>query len=258
MINSSSGNDFASEFHSETFIGKLVRLPFKLIPKGLTVKILSGVAKGMYWNTGAHVNGCWLGTYEIDKQLLCEKLTMPNMIVYDIGANAGFYSLIFSRLVQSNGKVIAFEPDSNNISDLRKHLVINDINNVTIIQAAVSDNAGVVGFSTTGGATGKIQNKSKYLIPTIQLDELIEKGILPPPDLIKMDVEGSEAKVLIGAKKLIKQKRCNWLVALHGEEQKDRCFSTFKEAGYVLNDLYGNEIDITDFVNDEFLAVPNE
>jgi len=210
----------------------------------------------MLWLTGAHVHGCWLGTYEFDKQVFCEKLIKPDMTVFDIGANAGFYTLLFSRLIGRGGQVIAFEPDSENMCLLRKHIALNKLENVSVVQSAVSDTAALVGFSLTGGATGRLEKNSSYLVPTVRLDELLADNNLPSPNVIKMDVEGAEVMVLRGAKDFIEKKTCSWIVALHGDEAKNGCLVIFTEAGYFLQDLQGQRIDAMNFQGDEFVAIP--
>jgi hypothetical protein len=82
-----------------TLLGKVLRLPLRLLPKGMVVPILTGPAKGQKWIVGSSNHGCWLGTYELEKQAVLERFVKPGMTVYDIGAQAGFYSLFFSRLV---------------------------------------------------------------------------------------------------------------------------------------------------------------
>jgi FkbM family methyltransferase len=152
--------------------------------------------------------------------------------------------------------VIAFEPDSDNMRLLRKHVALNELENVSVVQAAASDTSTLVGFSLTGGATGHMEKNSSYLVPTLRLDELLVDGNLPLPDVIKMDVEGAEMLVLLGAKGFIEKNTCTWIVALHGDEAKYGCLSIFSEAGYLLQDLQGDTINPKDFVSDEFIAIP--
>lgn len=88
MATSVAYTNFSYHFHSETPLGKIIRLSLRLIPKGVPVRIRAGAAKGMQWITGAHVHGCWIGTYEKDKQDFCQVLIKPGMTAFDIGANA--------------------------------------------------------------------------------------------------------------------------------------------------------------------------
>jgi len=235
-------------FHNETLVGKFLRLPLRLIPKGIPISIRSGVAKGMLWLTGALVHGCWLGTYERDKQDHCAKIVKSGMTVFDLGANAGFYTLIMSRLVGVSGHVVAFEPDSGNMTLLRRHVALNRLGNVTVVQAAVSEADSLSGFSMTGGATGRLQENNSYLVPTLSLDAVLRNKALPSPDIVKMDVEGAEVLVLRGARDFIAKQSCSWIVALHGDEAKNGCLGIFSEAGYSLTDLESQPIDPMNFL----------
>src|SRR5215475_14063057 len=103
-----------------TLPGKLLRLPLRLLPKRMVVRIHRGRAKGLKWIVGSSTHGCWLGTYELEKHLALERYVKPGMVVYDVGAQAGFFTLIFSRLVDG-GQVIAFEPLPENLDHLLFH-----------------------------------------------------------------------------------------------------------------------------------------
>ena len=71
-----------------TLLGRLLRLPLKLLPSGLMVSVHSGNDRGMKWEAGAST--CWHGFYEKDKQELIPRLVIPGMRASDIGANLGF------------------------------------------------------------------------------------------------------------------------------------------------------------------------
>lgn len=194
-----------TKLNSETLLGKLIRLPLRLLPKGIPVPIFSNVAKGMIWLTGAHVHGCWLGIYERDKQYFATTLIKPSMTIYDIGANAGFYTLIFSRLVGDSGRVVSFEPDAGNMNLCRQYVTLNSLKNVTLVQSAISLSRGIFGFSTNGGATCRLEDSSAYMMPTLSLDDCVFNENFPLPDVVKMDIEGGEVMALKGAKKLIEK-----------------------------------------------------
>src|SRR5574341_2129532 len=102
--------ELSRRLHGTSLFGRFVRLPLKLLPSRLMVPVLSGTNRGMKWEVGASTHGCWLGFYEKDKQELIARLVKPGMRAFDIGANAGFYTLALSRLVGDHGKVWAFEP----------------------------------------------------------------------------------------------------------------------------------------------------
>jgi hypothetical protein len=77
-----------------TLIGKFIRLPFKLLPKGAVVRIIRGPARGKRWVADSSTRGFWLGYWELDNQRLFAAHLRPGDVDYDIGArgpiHAGF------------------------------------------------------------------------------------------------------------------------------------------------------------------------
>jgi hypothetical protein len=69
-----------------------------------------GPIRGMRWRIGSSVHSCWLGSYEAAKFAVVARAVRPGMTVFDIGANAGYYTLLFSRLVGQRGNVVAVDP----------------------------------------------------------------------------------------------------------------------------------------------------
>jgi FkbM family methyltransferase len=195
------------------------------------VRVLSGGLKGARWIAGAGNNAYWLGTYEPARQGLFSKLVKPNGVVYDIGAHVGFYSLLASRTA---GSVFAFEPFPRNLEYLRKHVELNDVSNITIIDAAVSDNDGNVTFSTDSNSYGNHLSEHGMTVRCVSLDSLD----LPPPELIKCDVEGAEFLVLSGAHNLLIKHHPILIVDLHGHEMKDKCSELLLSIGYDIQILY--------------------
>ena len=88
---------------------------------------------------GAGDHGCWLGWYERDKAKLLAAALITGSVFYDVGANVGFYSLLGAACVGFGGRVIAFEPVPENLVILQKHIAMNQLANVMVIPAAVSD-----------------------------------------------------------------------------------------------------------------------
>jgi len=210
-----------------SFAGKALRFPLRLVPRNVVVPVLGGINRGMRWITGAGTtNGCWLGTYEQDHVSALEKIIRPGMVAYDVGANAGYYTLALSRLVGKAGRVYSFEPDARNAHLLRRHVELNQLQNVVFVQAAVSEGIGLVPF--TGW---ELVDSSSYIVPSISLDSFIAEGN-PIPDFIKMDIEGAEAAALRGATNLLSKRQTTWIVATHTDELTRICKATLAEYGY--------------------------
>lgn len=240
-------------FSSKGFLGKIIRLPLKLIPQNTILPILRGKLKYKKWIVGSGVHGCWLGIYEYEKQNLFTGMVEKDSVVYDIGANVGFYTLLSSALVGSKGKVFAFEPSRRNLRYLRRHLSINNIKNVRIYDVAVSDSSGEISFDDTKGSSqGKISKSGKIKVNSVSLDEFFAQGELLPPDYLKIDVEGAEALVLKGAMDLLRKYHPIIFLAAHSLELNKECREILSKVGYNLKPINKLPIDKTD----EILALP--
>lgn len=221
--------------------------------------VRAGINRGRKWIVGSGVHGCWLGHYESDKQDVVRRIVQPGMNVIDLGAHAGFYTLAFSGLVENRGHVWAFEPFAVNAANLHRHFRLNSIANVTLVQVAVSDASGIAGFNvasnTSMGSLGDGAG-SPYLVPCASLDDLLGSGLIAVPDVVKMDVEGAESRVLCGARQLLSRKKTVWLISLHGREQKRLCAQLLREAGYLIFQLDGAPAEAGEECADEIVARP--
>lgn len=232
-------------------------MPLALIPKSAIVPVLSGVNRGLRWIVGSSVHGCWVGHYESEKQELVARLVKPGTIVFDVGANAGFYTLAFSRLVGDGGQVVAFEPLAANVRNLRRHIALNRIRNVIVVQAAVSGEHGLAGFAEApSNSMGHMAPLNAYVVPTVSLDGVRSSLRLGVPALIKIDVEGAECDVLRGAKGTLAEGQSTILLATHGVEQERGCVALLADAGYGLNYLDGSPAIGERLLSDELVAVP--
>jgi FkbM family methyltransferase len=230
-----------SAIDRRSLLGRALRLGLVLVPRNSVRRIRRGGAQGMRWVAGATTHGCWLGTYELDKQAALARFLRPGMIAYDLGAQAGFYTLIMARAVGPSGAVVAFEPSADSVPLLLRHLRLNNLTNVRVVAAAVSDRCGLDGFTIGRNRTENslvAPDGAELMINTITLDS----AGLPPPNLIKMDVEGAEGAVLRGAQRMLERHRPVVFVALHSAEQKKFCGDLLRSLRYDLFDLAGNRI----------------
>jgi FkbM family methyltransferase len=235
----------AERVSHRSLLGRVLRVPLRMVPRNMVVPVLGGINRGKRWIAGSGTtNGCWLGTYEEEHFAALRHIIRPGMIAYDIGANAGYYTLALARLVSESGRVFSFEPDARNAWFLRRHLELNQIRNVTFVQAAVSDRVGLVPFT---GWT--LAESSQYIVPSITLDSFIADGN-PTPDFIKMDIEGTEAAALEGASVLLANRQPTWLLATHTEELTVTCKATLARNGYTFAgfDCITDPADSPDFV----------
>ncbi|MBI5688080.1 MAG: FkbM family methyltransferase [Verrucomicrobia bacterium] len=236
---------------------RLLRLPLRLVPGFVRMPILSGPLRGKRWIVGSSIHDAWLGNYEADKQALFARTVTPGSVVFDVGAHAGFYTLLASALTGPTGRVFAFEPMPNNIAHLREHLRLNGAANVTVIEKAVADASGVATFTACGSNfQGHLLPGGELQVETVSLDELVEQGRLPLPDFVKMDIEGAEVRALNGARKLLARRHPTVFLGTHamtdlGCNTHEPCCRLLRDLGYRLVPIGADTLDATD----EILAV---
>ena len=144
--------------------------------------------------------------YEAENYKFLKKYLTPGMDVIDIGAHLGLFSTFCSKLTNKTGNIICFEPTPGTFAVLTETLRLNHCNNVTAIQAAVSDKNGTATFyvSHTAGCNSNslLKNRSDkelsaYEVKLVTIDSITSDYSLKP-SLIKIDVEGAELDALKG------------------------------------------------------------
>ena len=203
--------------------GRLLRMPLRLIPPTAVVPVVSGPGRGMRWIVGSAPHGAWLGTLEREKLSRFIACVRPGMTVWDIGANVGLYTLPSARAVGPAGHVVAFEPMPRNLDFLRRHLALNGFGRVAGCDAGVSDAAGTLRMADGDSPSEcHVDPEGGWVVRAVTLDEwLSESG--SPPDVVKIDVEGSDDAVLRGGARSFAKYRPSIYLALHGERQRRAC-----------------------------------
>lgn len=126
-------------------------------------------------------------------------------LAVDVGANIGYDTLLMSKCVDKEGQVLAFEPNIDNLGRLIRNLQQNKVTNVCVQSTALSDGAGWGDISLDGEyGHANLRNdggsKRTQKILTLDLDALLSRKPGRRIQLVKMDVEGFEYKVLQGMK----------------------------------------------------------
>lgn len=201
----------------------------------LTVRITDRVARNWY-------DANWPEVPEIT--FLRERKLKPGARVFEIGAHQGILALQLSKIV-TDGSVIAVEAGRHNAEVARENIALNDVHNLTLLEAAIGENDGEVRFSD--GLNGHVGNG--MVRPCVKIDSLSEKyGV---PDVVVLDVEGYEAIAMRGARRTLSS-GCDWCVEVHagGELQSfghhpEEVVDLFKGLGYSLHYSFaGHEDDI--------------
>ncbi len=209
-----------------------------IFKEGKYYTILFGKLKGLksYYRNDINYHTL-MGLWEtdsldvLDKVLLCYKLTQRNIVVADVGANLGYYSLYFSKKLTRLSTIFAFEPSSSILDVLKKNMAINNIQNVEIVEAACSDKTGEVEFyigqnhhtsSMLDTWAENRQTGTLTRVKAISIDEFFgEDGLGTYPDLIKMDIEGAGVFALKGCDQCLQIKRPIILMESHTPAEDD-------------------------------------
>lgn len=183
--------------------------------------------------------------YAKDK-IFFEKYIKPNDVIIDVGANLGFTTILFSKLVGPNGKVISFEPSPTIHPKLLKTIHMNSLQNVSTIYGGCGTEEGELELCRIDGSSGNASLRVR------QENALLEKIKIRPLDdwlaseknkisFLKIDTEGFEAEVLKGAHRILSQDRPIIYIELT-EDFKDSSLESveiLKSYGYELPDFKG-------------------
>lgn len=156
----------------------------------------------------------WAGRY-FERQELEFVLSVlePGMTFVDVGANVGMFSIAAAKKVQ-HGRVVAFEPCGWTYERLIKNQGLNGATNLQTIHSALGERAGEAilhvnvpgkdGLNTLGRPThGDSEVVDAEKVPVATLDEALQQRGISRVDVLKMDVEGAELLVLLGARRLL-------------------------------------------------------
>jgi FkbM family methyltransferase len=220
--------------------------PFKafakmfIFPSGKIVTILRGPLKGCRYAVGE--NAKWshiFGDWEPFTQTLFQKYLKPGNVVYDLGANTGMHSLLFSKLVGQEGKVYSFEPVPLNVREIQSLIHLNEVTNIHIVEKAISDTVGQAHFDlATDNWVGHLKKADAKLegpsitVEVTTLDTLLEGGEIAAPDFIKIDIEGAESAALEGFSKSIQKHRPIFIIDMHNPDQDLKVVQFLMQRGY--------------------------
>ncbi len=217
-------------------------------PDGLSqVQVAAGGLQGMTVVLDMQTEkDYWLGTYEPELQQAVTDLVQPGMVIYDVGANVGYISLLLARAAAEKGRVFAFEALPDNIARIRRNAALNRMEaRITPIHAAVVERAGPVRFlvhpsNAMGKAVGSAgrEHPEEYLreieVPGLTLDEFAYAQGNPLPQVVKMDIEGGEVLAVQGMQRLLAQVRPLLLIELHGQAAASAVWHSLMQHGYTV------------------------
>ena len=179
----------------------------------------------------------FVGLHEPVELYLMMQMLRAGQTVVDGGANIGLYSIMMSTAVGEGGSVHAFEPVPVTHAHLVENVGRNKLTNVTVSNAALSDQTGVVSLGLASDKTDNVgafgvghhAPASTVDVSTITLDEYAQGHNLARIDFVKLDVEGSELRALHGMSTILERDEPTLLVEV--------CQETARRAGFVANDI---------------------
>jgi FkbM family methyltransferase len=186
-------------------------------------RIQKGLGRGLRFNGAHSAVGFVLGTHDLDVQYALSRLLVPGMTVFDIGANVGFTAVLAAKCVAPTGRVVCFEPLPENAVQIQHNAGLNGFSFVDVHELALAREDGESAFFVSEASTwgrlaqsGPAPKQSGVIrVPVRSLDSMFDRGEIPKPDLIKMDVEGGEVDVLQGARRMLAATRPVLVVELH-------------------------------------------
>ena len=178
---------------------------------------------------------CFTGQYEPQETVLLRALLGPGMTFVDVGANWGYFTLVGAHLVGQQGRVVSVEADPRACQVVRANIAENGLTQVVLVAAAASDRPGTLSLQAYGqsnsdsghfgvaASTSVIEGGARFDVPARPLEELLRDAGVDRVDVMKMDIEGAEAKALPGLGRYLTEGRIARLILeLHPAHLRDQ------------------------------------
>lgn len=216
-----------------------------------SVRVTGGLGYGLRMSldhlplSHAHAGAIPEGWLEVPVQEALRRLLGEGGVLYDVGANVGFFSLIGARLVGAEGRVYAFEPAPGNAAAVRENAALNGLSQIEVIESAVGAERGRerlllvedLSWSHLESQGWHPRTDTTLEVDVVTIDDLVAEGRIRPPDVVKIDVEGSEIDVLAGMRATLAEHRPVLVCELH--DTNEAFLAAVEEAGYRAVNLEG-------------------
>ena len=211
-----AGLDFIKPIFRSALVQKICRFFLGGIQFTAKVPVYGFTFISDVFNVRVHTEIQKEGAYEAKMSALLASKLIPGMILLDVGANIGYYSLLASKKVGEQGSVIAVEPDPACILLLKKNILLNQLLNIQIVEKGLSDaEKDVQLFSTL--VTGfnsftkeNVPNASSGIPVHVTTVDRVANG--KKIDVLKMDIQGAELACLRGAEEMLKNPRISLFI----------------------------------------------
>ena len=191
----------------------LARWNARVFPSGQCIRLESGIP--LWVPPDPNLFGYLLGSHDQHVAEAMRQRIRPGDCCVDVGANIGYFSCLMSGWCGEAGRVIAYEPEDRNFQCLQMNaaLAAERGRNIVPVQAAVSNVSGDVRLlrsplSTHHRIVGGGEAADSEFVPSVVLDkDLLTRGFAGPIRVMKIDVEGHEAHVLLGCEQFVSEGR---------------------------------------------------
>ncbi len=207
----------------------------KLIEKGMPRNLYKTVHGDLFWlDPVKYLDKCIIktGSFERKSTELFKKVIKEGDTVIDVGANIGYYSVISSRLVGENGKVIIFEPTHHYREILETNLKVNNINNAEVYNYGLSNKEGRkdIFIGDCSATLHWVGDSSAIKKERIKLKTFVSEQNIKKIDFVKIDIDGHEPLFLEGAWDSLEKLKPIILLEVNHEN--------YVEAGYTAWDFF--------------------
>ena len=205
------------------------------------------------------------GSYEPNETRIMMSMVKPGMTIVDIGANIGYYTLLFARAVGEGGSVYAFEPAPETFALLKRNLRENNLSHIVKLhEIALSDRegAGELFINEYNKGNNRLYNSGGMRSAPIRLKRLDD--IIPPTNehvgFIKMDIEGAEVLALRGMRELLARDKPIIVIEYWPRRFKklnttaEEMFEMLGVLGYKFWDIEGESGNVCQMTSEELQA----
>lgn len=202
--------------YGEFIRGKGIK-SIEINPEGSVIHLESGIS--LLWDPSDIRNPVCVklndGAYEDDELNAIGRMLGKDSVIFDIGANTGWYSCHLSVMAGPESSIYAFEPVFHTFGLLKRNIVLNGLKNVTALNFGLSDREGPALFyvpSWSGSVAASmrplLEEENRVVTCNLTtLDSFVRQGGIDRMDFVKCDVEGAELMVLRGAMESIERFR---------------------------------------------------
>jgi FkbM family methyltransferase len=170
-----------------------------------------------------------------EARVLCERAA-PRTCAIDVGAHAGYFTLVLAAAVGPGGRVLAFEPYEPAVALLRANLARNTVTNVDVYASAAGAHDGFVDLAVNDKdamLTSRADGCGRRVrVPCVRLDAAWREAGAPPVSALKVDVEGAELSVLRGGPEVIQRCRPPILLEANTPEELAPLVAELEPLGY--------------------------